>query len=522
VENLTIDLFEPGMGPLHRAGLGGLAATLRWIEERVEPARRPPGRWSVDDRMVIMSWDTPEGAGPFFRRLYELAFQLDEGLIWLAGAYGELDISPIVRAELQQGMLLTILQYIRDHAQFDKSNKTSLKNYEIDGQSIQVQHLNLLGYSYRDAWKELIDPKTGKLISRVLITGKIAPGFASRHASFKNETSIEQSVNLVIALHFALVGTLSLAINRSSAVLIIPDVEDLAAFANSRGRMTPRNAKECRVSSPADAALQAFIRLRKAEVGELLGLQRCLAVLFTNQKWNGQQKTRAAVLDIEPDYVALERFEVAMLQLPPRLVVPTNANKKGEVPDPFWVDSFVRPLVAENLARDRPWFEDFRRLIVGPDGHTSEDKVRQLGYEQKGLQVMIEQPWSDKGEETLVRAVHQAMNQHFGRIWEESKKNETTSRNRRERQMQRWRLTFSSAKTADDVRNGLADLWSRAGHVRLLSDSWRSLLPILCDETRWKLNRDLALLALASYSSPAREETNADSEPTEELVEDDA
>ena len=29
---LTCDLFFPGMTPLHRAGLGGLASTLQWIE----------------------------------------------------------------------------------------------------------------------------------------------------------------------------------------------------------------------------------------------------------------------------------------------------------------------------------------------------------------------------------------------------------------------------------------------------------------------------------------------------------
>ena len=56
MDELTIDLFEPGMSPLHRAGLGGLACTLRWIEETGEPIERPPGSWTVDDRAVTLRW----------------------------------------------------------------------------------------------------------------------------------------------------------------------------------------------------------------------------------------------------------------------------------------------------------------------------------------------------------------------------------------------------------------------------------------------------------------------------------
>lgn len=90
METLRIDLFEPGMGPLHRAGLGGLAATLRWIDEKVQSDRRPDGRWSIDDRTIAMSWDSAERAGAFLQRLYELAFQVDgDGLIHLEGSYGE-------------------------------------------------------------------------------------------------------------------------------------------------------------------------------------------------------------------------------------------------------------------------------------------------------------------------------------------------------------------------------------------------------------------------------------------------
>ena len=59
---------------------------------------------------------------------------------------------------------------------------------------------------------------------------------------------------------------------------------------------------------------------------------------------------------------------------------------------------------------------------------------------------MIERPWEDHGEETLVRAIHQAMSQCFGRIWEESGDDSTTFQNRCDRQMERWRLALATPR----------------------------------------------------------------------------
>jgi CRISPR-associated protein Cas8a1/Csx13 len=221
-------------------------------------------------------------------------------------------------------------------------------------------------------------------------------------------------------------------------------------------------------------------------------------VLFATKSWNEKQKARATVLDVEPSPTDLERFEVAMQSLAPRVAL-ARPKKPGQPPVPFWVDSVVRPLVAENLAAGRPWFQDFRRLIVSPDGSDDEQKVRPLGYERKGLTAMIDMPWSDKGEEALVESLHQAMNMQFARIGADAKGDHTTYRNRCERQMQRWRLSFAGAKTPDEVRHALTELWSRVGNVPLLRDTWRDILPLLCEDRRWQLNRDLALLALASY-----------------------
>jgi CRISPR-associated protein Cas8a1/Csx13 len=497
------------MGPLHRAGLGGLAATIRWIHNEVGRASRPPGQLKYDARRVWLAWKKPEGARDFFRAVYEMAFDLRDGLIHLPGSYDPPGPNPWVKAALQQGMSLTILQF-GPNRKADGPPVT--RTYEVDDQTPVIQHQNLVGYTHRAAWQDLVNAR-GVLKQHVTISGTIAPGFVQRHVAFP-ATVIEQPPGHAIALHFALVGTLALAVDRKTGVLVIPDVEDLERFAEQRGALTPRTPRECQVASPADAALQAQVRLRRARVAAELGLRRCLAVLFATQGWNEKQKTRAAVLDVEPDLGTLTRFDVAMKQLPPRVARASRPIRGEKAPEPFWADSVVRPLVAENLARGHPWFEDFRSLVVAPDGSTDETKVRHLSYEREGLHTMIDEPWQDRGEERLVRAVHDAMGWRFTAIKKETGYDRKTGANkdaywnRRDRQMQRWRLAFAGAKTPDDVRDALTDMWSRSAPNAVLKQAWPEILPLLCDDGRWKLNRDLALLALASYGNPKADEAD--------------
>jgi len=287
----------------------------------------------------------------------------------------------------------------------------------------------------------------------------------------------------------------------------VPDVRNVRDFMDCRPVLNPQEARDCQIASPADAALQAQVRLRAIESGLSAKVDRCLAVLFSSTMWNPNQKARAAVLEVDPLGSELDLFEAVLGidALRPR-IVEAKPERKGDPPRKFWAGGIVRALIAKNVAHHRKWFEDFRSLVVGPDGKTDEQRVRNLNFEREGLQKMVERPWEDRGEETLVRAIHQAMTQCFGRMWEEAHKDPTTHGNRRKRQMERWRLAFAHAKTADDVRSGLSDIWGRAGQVPLLMESWRGLLPILCDDQRWALNRDLALLALASYKSPWKED----------------
>jgi CRISPR-associated protein Cas8a1/Csx13 len=276
-------------------------------------------------------------------------------------------------------------------------------------------------------------------------------------------------------------------------------VEDLELFARVRSVMMPASLKECRITSASDAALQAQVRVRAR--GAIAGakIPACHAVTFTPPPWEKQQKCRTALVHVAAgkDDV-LDLFEKALAELPPRIrsreVVEGKGKRKATSVEWFFTDSRIRPLIAENLAAGLPWYTNFVRLVSDPQ------KAKSTLFERKGLHAMIEKiTWDNAGAEAIVTAVHEAIRQRFGRIAEENRGNEVAMKKRWGREYERWRLAFVGAKTADQFRDSLADLWSRAGSNAVLREAWQSVLPMLAAE-RWRLARDLALVGLVSYA----------------------
>jgi hypothetical protein len=121
-DHLTMRLFAPGMTLLHRAGLGGLACTLKYIErardsgavleEDLPGGPWPDGRlpWDIGERTVTLRFGKPEAAGEFLKRLFKIAFDIKDGLIYLPGQYTQVP-SLAVRSTLQLGLTLTFLQF---------------------------------------------------------------------------------------------------------------------------------------------------------------------------------------------------------------------------------------------------------------------------------------------------------------------------------------------------------------------------------------------------------------------------
>ena len=517
MESLTCDLFAPGMTPLHRAGLGGLVSTLHWTDKSLPEAERPLGQWIVDERSVILSWEEAEGAKPFFDRLFNLAFQIQEGLIYLPGQYGELPPPLEVRAALHEGLLLSFY----DHGPTSRGSETAIeRTYEVDEYLVSYRSLPLSWYKHqRDGSSLLIR----SLKSQIGLTRTLFPGAIQRHAAH-NTSQATQAAELLLPLLFAPVGTMALKAGgkkvndrgsrrfKPGAALLIPDLNTLSEVEYFLPTIIPRSARDCQIANVADAALQAEIRLRSRNLldRETLSGLRCVWCCPTD--WNSRLQPPSAVTEVSVDTAdtALDQFKVAMAVLTPPS---PRQNKKGEY---FWPKSYARPFIAENLASGRPWYAGFSRLMTAKDETMKKPKpIRDaLKFERGGLRTMTEEiQWDHPGEEVIVRAVHEAMRCRYGRIAAENARNRVAMKNRMTREYERQRLAFVGAKTANALRHALADLWSRAGSNSVLREAWPHVLPLLSNE-KWQLTRDLALIALASYQG--KEQENIDLTQAEE------
>ncbi len=543
-DHLVMRLFAPGMSLLHRAGLGGLACTLKKMERQYASGQLPAAKlpapftndqppWEIDEQTVTLKFGKPENAGEYLKKLFAFAFGIrKDGLIVLPGQYYETEPSTAVLADLQSGLTLTFLQ----HGKVRKlAKELTPVRYDPEGDGVSgvtVEFRACSEFKHQNGWEEFVD-RNGCLISGMIrVDGPISPGTVVRHVAYTSDTAAEDPPERMLPLYFALVGCLALPVNRGVAVLLVPEVENLLDFIIDRPAMTPTTAKDCQIANAADAALRAQVRLRhnpvrqehlkskarQAMTGTLL--PGCYAMTFTPTAWASQQKSRVATIHVASgEDKILDRFERALTHLPPRIVtrtVPeTSARGKKKIVkehrEVFRTDSIVRPLIAENLALSRPWYSGFVKLVTRINPATNKPYREQLTYERKGLHAMIsdETMWDSASEATIVCAVHEAIRSRYGQIAEENKANPVAMKNRFRNEYDRWRLAFAGAKTADQFRKTLCDLFSRAGRNIVLQQSWQEILPML-RSSNWQHARDLALLGLCSYQGRGEMETPSD------------
>lgn len=522
---LELCLHAPGMDSLLRAGLGGLASVLEALDAKPKRVLLPGAPWKdnvppweVASDRILLKFGKPENAGEYLKRLFEFAFQIksNENAIDLPSTYDRKQTSE-VRAQLQQGLMLTFLQ----HGQSRKGAKTDEhRNFTIDDKQIQYSIRPLTSFKHQSGYLDLINKKNGALLTKTFdIPGTLFPGAAIRHNKF-GVTKHEGTASELLAAYFALIGTMALPINRGSAVLLVPEVADLVSFGLNRQAITPTDYRDCLISGVGDAVLGVYARLKVPKFKRELEIPSVSAYLFRPTVWASQQKSRVAAARIEPldppqqkifDYAA----EYFMSQPKTHTVTVGRGKQAREETRTFLSHSIVKPLIADNLANRNPWFENFSFLFTGNDPATGKSLRSRLFFEKEGLFKMVNSDvWDAEGQKTLVAGVHYALFCQFGKISGEFGLNKGGMQNKFQKEFEKWRLLFVSAKTANQFRFALCDLMSRARGNEEIQDNWQSILPLI-SEQGWQHGRDLALLALASYKGKGDKEAT---DQVEEMV----
>ena len=503
--SLVLKLGAPGMTPMHRAGLGGLAATL-FAFERSEKKRPPDFNWSITPTELTLDFGKPENAKPFFEWLFSFAFQIKDELIYLPGQYGK--IPPIeVRARLQQGITLTFLQ----HGQTRKLGEEKTVSYDFEDKKIEFTYKTCLSYTHQTAWKEWVNNKGELVIKDYDVQGPVNPGAVVRHVAFTSSTKVSQPLELVLPLQFALAGTLSLPINRAVGVLVLPYIQDLVEFAKRRSDMTPMSIKDTFVAGTGDAVLQMEIRQRGKSAIKKAKAAGGDAISFRPMPWSTQQKSRSEILSVSNlDKELLAFYNWVLSYLHPRLVKKVTEIKQGrgknavtsEKIEYYWTDNVVRPFIANNLVQGKYWFAGFVRFANSNDPASGKPFWEKIKYERKGLSDMVNDEkldWKLDGARSLVLAVQEALRGCYGKVGSDKNVSDTGLKNRFKGEYEKWRLAFAGSKTPEQFRFSLGDMFSRGKTKKdsELKTNWEKITRLIMQD--WQLARDLALIGLASY-----------------------
>ncbi len=281
-DHLTMNLFAPGMSLLHRAGLGGLACSLKAMERQFKNGMLPKSDlpapfegetppWEIDEQTITLRFGKPENASEYLKKLFEFSFGIrKDGLIYLPGQYDS-EPSAAVLADLQSGFTLTFLQHGRVRA---LAKEMTTASYDPEGEGVPgvvVQYKACSYFKHQKGWEEFIDKKGCLSNGLIKVDGPLSPGTVIRHVAFTGDTGAEDPPERMLPLYFALVGCLSLSVNRGVAALLVPDVTDLTEFVYDRPAMTPTTATDCQIANAADAAFRCRCDCEKI----LVVMQRC-------------------------------------------------------------------------------------------------------------------------------------------------------------------------------------------------------------------------------------------------------
>jgi|GEM_PF-426307 CRISPR-associated protein Cas8a1/Csx13 len=569
---LRIGLFDPGMTPLHRAGLAGLWMTLAALDERPEESETRErlqslgGSWERARDAVTFTW-SGEGKA-FFSELIRQSFRLTEdGRFWFLGL-GHPDGHKDGGTVLQAAVLETFLQHGMTR-EADKPEKPSGRLVlEIDGAWVRFSYRKVGRYIHQKSGDEF------RLTKPSPVRTWLAPGGGVRHQAFGSQTELVEAPGLWLALLYAPVGSIYFRVRsfgrgvRPQFCLAVPDLDDLERYARMRRLFLSSPVQDLVVAGVADAGLRVLAELEAERLIATGVAARCHVFAFGVAPWARQQRTRVDRYVVEGvGGKELRMFRNAVHLLPTLAARPLPNERPEEAEGPSqgsvgggsrrsrrgatggrgdaagpegdsgedggelnWEVSPLLDLVARNVAAGRPWWNGVTSLIRAPDTWAQWRRYdRALAMRRRrsdlksapgGVAAMVSQPDAfTTAEEAIVEACQEAWRRRLGALSERARTRGERFQDLVERERERLRIAFAHCKNAESLRAALIDFWSRAGTIPTLRERWREVLPYLGPE-RWQLTRDLALLALVSYAAQEenREASNG-ADRAEELPE---
>ncbi|MEO1432225.1 MAG: type I-MYXAN CRISPR-associated Cas8a1/Cmx1 [Cyanobacteria bacterium J06633_8] len=498
---INLDLSDPSITPLHRAGMAGLWMTLNQLEKIYPiPAERVGHlSWSLTAHSISISWEGEDFAALDW--LFKESFQIsEEGLISFTGLNPE-TMNFETRLSMHLGIKNTFLQ----HNKFFKSSGSESKDFIIDGKRINIKYKKAKYYKHQNFAKDLCN-KNGELFNNTIgIRGWLYPGAVIRHYTFPSQTNFEESIVLAIALAFAPVACRYLFVRSQMQIeaikyaLVIPEVINLELFAQCYSNSNRLSYHDFFVSSLGEAGLKCISYIA-SKITNKYFYKKCEVISFSEVDWSSFQNTRNEIISVSVNKEAIYYYKLSCIYFPEYRVIYEEKSKKYII-----VGDFIRGIIANNLIDSLPWWTNFITRL------TQDDLLKHIFFQYQGFYKMIQKTdLNIESQQIFIKACHEALKIRYAKIYERKKDDEYA-------QIERENIRIASqlrrCTNSENFRKFISEFWGKTGQLSTLQEHWELLLPIISGQSGWKLARDLTFIALASYPKNKKQENNSLEEP---------
>ncbi len=561
-------LTDRNMGLLERAGLAGLYLSLTAADEMAVDgdiqARelKESLDWHLEEKGIELCWDKNNSDLEVLTKVVSWAWQIKDGIYYLPGIHRDDDCKEngFLRIPTHSGLSETFIQYtgpqkpkLEDRSplilQFDNDNPANTVNIYYrrikDGQ--QVRQPGVLK-------SKKICPLRNKrgALRTISMPGWCSPGSAKRFG--KPDQEWTGTTDKAFLLLFAPIACFYMKLPKIKAkkklranwAFLVPEIKSFETINNDYKVMQNKlqsRMDRATVSSIGDAGLRfAAGYAGKITTKKFPAPQLYIVVMGTTDYYSSSPtivtKIRKDMIQVRPDITLIKRYQKLIRVVPDRFVEraaePESDDEKNVTFTHYIFQPSSRGRIADNLINDKAWYLDIgipprwqrdelegqkeRRARKGE--HISLNRLwfRNLQREGRNLMELTKEEimWKNPQEQMLLSIFHANLRRLLNK--EEKALTRGGSRNihqRWEDRVDKIRRDLMSAKTLPLARKFLMEFLAEGGGSKELTNSSAELWNLVNHPYEWKKARDLAMLALVTFTdkrlatgNPKREKGN--------------
>jgi CRISPR-associated protein Cas8a1/Csx13 len=466
VKELTLSIFDPNTLLPHRAGIAGLALALSVINPDDVPFT-----WEVTEDTVKLFWDCSDKEAVL--SLLGKTYRLQDGYLDVPA----LNLDSQGKYTFTEGVMTTFLQHGKQRKQPKES--VTLTFLIDEGQpEISRTFRPVEDCYYTRDFKEAFSSK-GAFNFKISLKGHHLPGLVECFAHGAYQESPEGFLSLV----FLPLACSYYQLSGYRSAVVIPEVKNLKEWVKRRQNSSGSSYKNFRSSSAGESALRFLLQEKIIEDNRRLRVDYCEVYQLGKQQWDGSQSyLKQAVYRVKVDDEVLALYDSAFQFFKPQV----RQNDKGET----WLAvSKILPWLCDNLITGKPWYSGFYEFY----------KQNEL-YERKGLVSMSQ--YLDSLEQTFFDAVQGAFSSYL--------REQILQAQKQGRKLDYPQVTdkvinrLQRPSTQQDFAKTTVDFLSRH-RSKATRGVGAEIYQWLHKDNNWKQARDLALLAIASYTGKGKD-----------------